>query len=116
MIPIKNILLSFISMKTLSDGLNSYIPPAPTPSRLNISFFVSRGYIVFAPDIKYTIGHPAQSAYDYIVSGAKALTKYKWIDAKNMGLQGQSWGGIQVAQLDHHDRYVQSCMGRCTGC
>jgi dipeptidyl aminopeptidase/acylaminoacyl peptidase len=83
----------------LSDGLNSYIPPAPTASRLNISFFVSRGYVVFAPDIKYTIGHPAQSAYDYIVSGAKALTKYKWIDAKNMGLQGQSWGGIQVAQL-----------------
>jgi dipeptidyl aminopeptidase/acylaminoacyl peptidase len=27
------------------------------------------------------------------------LTKYKWIDAKNMGIQGQSWGGIQVAQL-----------------
>jgi dipeptidyl aminopeptidase/acylaminoacyl peptidase len=85
--------------ETLSDGLNNYIPPAPTPSRLNISFFVSRGYIVFTPDIRYTIGHPAQSAYDYIVSGAKALTKYKWIDAKNMGIQGQSWGGIQVAQL-----------------
>ena len=83
----------------LSDGLNGYIAPSPTPSRLNISFFVSRGYIVFAPDIKYTIGHPAKSAYDYIVSGAKALTKFKWIDAKNMGLQGQSWGGIQVAQL-----------------
>ncbi|TMI75059.1 MAG: S9 family peptidase [Bacteroidetes bacterium] len=85
--------------ETLSDGLNTYIPPAPTPSRLNISFFVSRGYIVFAPDIHYTIGHPAQSAYDYIVSGAKALTKFKWIDAKNMAIQGQSWGGIQVAQL-----------------
>ncbi len=85
--------------ETLSDGLNNYIPPAPTPSRLNISFFVSRGFIVFAPDIHYTVGHPAQSAYDYIVSGAKALTKYKWVDAQNMGIQGQSWGGIQVAQL-----------------
>jgi dipeptidyl aminopeptidase/acylaminoacyl peptidase len=85
--------------ETLSDGLNNYIAPAPTPSRLNISFFVSRGYIVFAPDIHYTIGHPAQSAYDYIVSGAKALTKFKWVDAKNMAIQGQSWGGIQVAQL-----------------
>jgi len=85
--------------ETLSDGLYGYIPPTPTPSRLNISFFVSRGYIVFAPDIRYTIGHPAQSAYDYIVSGAKALTKFKWIDAKNMAIQGQSWGGIQVAQL-----------------
>lgn len=83
----------------LSDGLFRYTPPAPTPSRLNISFFVSRGYVVLAPDINYTIGHPAKSAYDYIVSGAKSLTKYPWINTKKMGIQGQSWGGIQVAQL-----------------
>jgi dipeptidyl aminopeptidase/acylaminoacyl peptidase len=89
----------FYFYETLSDGLNNYIPPAPTPSRLNISFFVSRGYVVFAPDIHYTIGHPAQSAYDYVVSAAKTLAKLKWVDAQNMGLQGQSWGGIQVAQL-----------------
>lgn len=83
----------------LSDGLYTYQAPSPTPSRLNISFFVSRGYLVFAPDIAYTIGHPAQSAYDYIVSAAKSLAKNKWVDAKNIGIQGQSWGGIQVAQL-----------------
>jgi dipeptidyl aminopeptidase/acylaminoacyl peptidase len=83
----------------LSDGLNTYHPPSPTPSRLNISFFVSRGYLVFAPNISYTIGHPAQSAYDYIVSAAKDLAKHKWVDAENIGIQGQSWGGIQVAQL-----------------
>lgn len=84
----------------LSNGLYDYQAPSPTPSRLNISFFVSRGYLVFAPDIRYTIGHPAKSAYDYIVSGTKALTaKYKWVDAANIGIQGQSWGGIQVAQL-----------------
>lgn len=85
--------------ETLSDGLYNYQAPAPTPSRLNISFFVSRGYLVFAPDIRYTIGHPAKSAYDYIVSAAKDLTKHRWVDAKNIGIQGQSWGGIQVAQL-----------------
>lgn len=83
----------------LSDNLYRYLPPAPTPSRLNISFFVSRGYVVLAPDISYTIGHPAESAYDYIVSGAKDLTRHAWADAAHMGIQGQSWGGIQVAQL-----------------
>ncbi|GAB3428358.1 alpha/beta hydrolase family protein [Niabella aquatica] len=83
----------------LSDNLYKYIPPAPTASRLNISFFVSRGYVVMTPDISYTIGHPAKSAYDYIVSGAKALTRHSWVDANRMGIQGQSWGGIQVAQL-----------------
>jgi len=83
----------------LSDGLYTYHPPAPTASRLNISFFVSRGYLVFVPDITYTIGHPAKSAYDYIVSAARDLSKHKWVDTDNIGIQGQSWGGIQVAQL-----------------
>jgi dipeptidyl aminopeptidase/acylaminoacyl peptidase len=85
--------------ETHSNTLNTYIPPAPTGSRLNISFFVSRGYLVFSPDIHYTIGHPARSAYDYVVSAAKDLAKHGWVDAKNIGIQGQSWGGIQVAQL-----------------
>lgn len=83
----------------LSDGLFQYIPPAPTASRLNISFFVSRGYLVFVPDIEYTIGHPGKSAFNYIVSGATALVKKGWADASRMGLQGQSWGGYQAAYV-----------------
>lgn len=83
----------------LSDGLNTYMAPSPTPSRLNIPFFVSRGYLVFAPDISYTKGHPGKDAYTYIVSGAQALAKKPWVDAKNIGIQGQSWGGYQVAHL-----------------
>jgi len=97
--PAKKYPLILYFYEKLSDGLNNYHPPIPTASRLNISFFVSRGYLVFAPDISYTIGHPAQSAYDYIVSAAKDLAKHKWVDAENIGIQGQSWGGIQVAQL-----------------
>lgn len=83
----------------LSDGLYQYQAPSPTPSRLNIPFYVSRGYLVFAPDISYTKGHPAKDAYNYIVSGVKALAKNPWVDSKNLAIQGQSWGGIQVAQL-----------------
>lgn len=83
----------------LSDGLYSYIPPSPTPSRLNISFFVSRGYVVFAPDISYTTGHPGNDAYNYIVSGARAVVKLGYVDSTKLGLQGQSWGGYQIAIL-----------------
>jgi dipeptidyl aminopeptidase/acylaminoacyl peptidase len=97
--PTKKYPLILYFYETHSNDLHDYIPPTPTGSRLNISFFVSRGYIVFSPDIHYSIGHPAKSAYDYVVSAAKDLAKNKWIDAANMGIQGQSWGGIQVAQL-----------------
>jgi len=83
----------------LTDGLYNYQPPAPTPSRLNIPFFVSRGYLVFAPDIVYEAGHPGRSAYNYVVSGARALAQHAWVDSTNIGIQGQSWGGYQVAFL-----------------
>lgn len=79
--------------------LHQYIAPAPTPSRLNISYFVSNGYVVFVPDIWYVNGHPGKSAYDYIVSGTRALIKKGFIDSTRIGLQGQSWGGYQTAYL-----------------
>ncbi|MEN9371425.1 MAG: hypothetical protein RLZZ64_500, partial [Bacteroidota bacterium] len=85
--------------ETLSDGLYNYLPPAPTPSRLNIPFFVSRGYIVLAPDIHYVNGYPGKGGFDYVVSGARALAKKGWVDSTKMGIQGQSWGGYQVAHI-----------------
>jgi dipeptidyl aminopeptidase/acylaminoacyl peptidase len=97
--PTKKYPLILYFYETHTNTLNAYIPPTPTGSRLNISFFVSRGYVVFSPDIHYTIGHPAKSCYNYVVSAAASLAKQNWIDGKNMGIQGQSWGGIQVAQL-----------------
>ena len=85
--------------ETLTDGLFNYLAPAPTPSRLNIPFFVSRGYMVLAPDIYYANAQPGKSAFDYIVSGARALVKKGWVDSTKMGLQGQSWGGYQAAYI-----------------
>jgi len=83
----------------LSDGLYSYQAPAPTPSRLNIPYFVSNGYLVFAPDISYVTGEPGKSAEEYINSGMKHLAQNNWVDSSKMGIQGQSWGGYQVAHL-----------------
>jgi len=83
----------------LSEGLFNYVTPAPTPSRLPISFFVSNGYLVFAPDISYQTGHPGASAVEYINSGVESLKKNSWVDAAHIGIQGQSWGGYQVAYL-----------------
>ncbi|MFL9483552.1 alpha/beta hydrolase family protein [Chitinophagaceae bacterium LWZ2-11] len=82
-----------------SFSLNYYQAPAPTPSRLNIPFFVSRGYVVFVPDIWYKTGHPGKSSYDYVISGTRALIKEGFIDSTKLGLQGQSWGGYQTAYL-----------------
>ena len=96
----------------LSDGLFDYIPPAPTPSRLNISYFVSNGYLVFAPDISYEIGYPGRSAEEFINSGVESLKKNSWVDGTKIGIQGQSWGGYQVAHLiTRTDMYAAAWAG-----
>lgn len=86
----------------LSDNLNRYVAPAPTPSRLNISYFVSNGYLVFTPDISYKEGFPGESAMEYINSGVEKLKENSWVDGSKIGIQGQSWGGYQVAYLIAH--------------
>ena len=83
----------------LSDGLYTYQAPAPTPSRLNIPYYVSNEYLVFAPNISYEIGYPGKSAEEYINSGMRELAKNQWVDSTKMAIQGQSWGGYQVAHL-----------------
>lgn len=82
-----------------SDGLYQYFPPSPSWSIINIPFYVSRGYIVFTPDVQYTTGHPGESAYNSVVSGVEELAKNSWVDKENIGIQGQSWGGYQTAYL-----------------
>ncbi len=83
-----------------SQSLHRYHTPQPSRSTINVSFYASNGYIVFIPDIVYRTGYPGQSAYDAIVSGVQYLANTRpFIDAKRMGLQGQSWGGYQIAYL-----------------
>ena len=83
-----------------SNDIHNHYVPKPTASIVYPTEYVSNGYIIFIPDIEYTPGHPAKSAYDCIVSGTDYLTeKHSWIDSTKLGLQGQSWGGYQTAQL-----------------
>lgn len=82
-----------------SDGLHSYRAPAPSASTINIPYFVSNGYLVFVPDIKYDLGLPGPSAYNCIIPGVQSLVARGFVDASNMAIQGQSWGGYQVAYL-----------------
>jgi dipeptidyl aminopeptidase/acylaminoacyl peptidase len=82
-----------------ADGLFAYRAPAPSASTVNIAYFVSNGYLVFDPNIYYKDGEPGNSAYNSVVSAARYLSKMPWVDSTRMAIQGQSWGGYQVAYL-----------------
>lgn len=79
--------------------LHAFRAPAPSRSTINIPYCVSNGYLVFVPDIVYSGGTPGKNAYDCIVSGVLDLIKAGYVDEKNIGIQGQSWGGYQTAYL-----------------
>lgn len=82
-----------------ADGLYNYRTPAPSASTVNIAYFVSNGYLVFDPNIYYKNGEPGESAYNSVVSAARHMAKMPWVDSTKMAIQGQSWGGYQVAYL-----------------
>ena len=82
--------------ETLSSGLHANHVPAWSVGPINIPWFVSRGYVVFCPDIHYTIGDPGAGIYDYVVSAAAMMKRFRWVDAKRLGIAGHSWGGSEV--------------------
>ena len=93
-----------------SDYLHRYIIPAPTASTVNVALYVSRGYLLFIPDIRYRVGHPGQSAYDCIMSGVRSLLKLGFVDSSRMGLQGQSWGGYETAFMVTRTKMFRAAM------
>ncbi len=83
----------------MSDGLYSYRSPRPGGSSISVPFYVSRGYVVFIPDIPYEIGYPGESALDAVVPGVLSLTAQGFVDEAKIGVQGHSWGGYQIAYM-----------------
>ena len=83
----------------LSDNLNNHVVPSPGSSSINIAFYVSRGYLVFTPDIPYEVGYPGESAFEAVVPGVQSLLAHGFVDPENIGVQGHSWGGYQIAYM-----------------
>lgn len=82
-----------------SDNLFRHIAPSPGRSTINYSFYTSRGYVIFNPDVQYKVGYPGKSAYNCVIPGVTSLIEKGFIDKDNIGVQGHSWGGYQIAHL-----------------
>ncbi len=82
----------------LSQGLHRYTPPAPGTS-INITRYVSHGYVVLQPDIVYDEGYPGQSAEKCVIPAVLKVLSMGFVDPKRVGIQGHSWGGYQITYL-----------------
>lgn len=97
--PAKKYPVIFQYYEKKSGGLNEYKEPGVSTSNINIPWFVSRGYLVFQPDIHYRRGATGDAAVSAVVSAAQYLSRMPWVDATKMGLQGFSWGGFETNYL-----------------
>src|SRR5829696_5275864 len=82
----------------LSQGLHTFRNPAPGTS-INPTYYVSNGYLIFMPDIVYTIGYPGASALKCVLPGIQAVVDRGYVNEKAIGIQGHSWGGYQIAYM-----------------
>jgi dipeptidyl aminopeptidase/acylaminoacyl peptidase len=81
-----------------SQNLNGFVVPSETRTP-DPTLYTSRGYIVFDPDIVYTINDPGMSAVWCVIPAVKAAIKTGFVDSTKVGLWGHSWGGYQTAHL-----------------
>lgn len=82
-----------------SDGLYNHRAPQAHRSTINYSYYVSRGYVIFNPDVPYRVGYPGESCYNAVMPGVTSLINEGFIDRERIGVQGHSWGGYQIAHL-----------------
>lgn len=85
--------------ETHSETLQEYHTPLYSTCTIDIPTYVSKGYVVFRPDVNFTVGKPAESAYNSVISGTQALIERGVADRNHIGLQGHSYSGYLVAYL-----------------
>jgi dipeptidyl aminopeptidase/acylaminoacyl peptidase len=82
----------------LSQGLHGYSAPNVGTS-INVTRYVSNGYVVLRPDIVYDVGFPGESAEKCVIPAVNTVVAMGFIDPKRIGIQGHSWGGYQITHL-----------------
>jgi dipeptidyl aminopeptidase/acylaminoacyl peptidase len=82
----------------LSQGLHTFKLPAAGTS-INPTYYASNGYLVYMPDIAYTVGSPGQSALKCVLPAIQAVVDKGSVNEDAIGIQGHSWGGYQIAYM-----------------
>jgi dipeptidyl aminopeptidase/acylaminoacyl peptidase len=82
----------------LSDTVHNFVDPAPGHN-VNFALYASNGYVILRPDIVYTLGQPGQDALKSVLPAVQAVVDRGFVDEANIGIQGHSWGGYQIAYM-----------------
>ncbi len=97
----------------LTDQLHTFRPPSVTRGQVvNPTYYASNGYLVLMPDITYKTGQPGQSALKCVLPALQAVVDKGYVNEQAVGINGQSWGGYQIAYLvTQTDRFKAAVAG-----
>jgi dipeptidyl aminopeptidase/acylaminoacyl peptidase len=96
--PTKKYPLMVYIYEELTQGLYSYSAPNVGTS-INVTRYVSNGYVMLRPDIIYNTGFPGESAEKCVLPAINTVVAMGYIDPKRIGIQGHSWGAYQITHL-----------------
>lgn len=97
----------------LSERLNAFLRPDYSDGPMNIPYFVSHGYLVFTPDIKYKVGYPGNSVMNSVLSAGKHLQRFSFVDGSRIGIHGHSRGGYETNYLITHTKLFAAAVSAC---
>jgi dipeptidyl aminopeptidase/acylaminoacyl peptidase len=118
--PQKKYPLIFHYYEEKSQNMYKFLQPKYSTDVIDIPWYVSRGYLVFTPDIHYGVASVTGKVNgDYvvnaIVSAAAYLSGLPYIDSKRLGLQGHSFGGGETLYLiTHSNLFAAACAASST--
>ncbi|HEV3439979.1 MAG TPA: prolyl oligopeptidase family serine peptidase, partial [Gemmata sp.] len=97
----------------VSDTVHQFrVPSVVRGQVINPTFYASNGYLVLMPDIAYKVGFPGQSAIKCVLPAIQAVVDKGYVDEKAIGINGQSWGGYQIAYMvTQTDRFKAAVAG-----
>lgn len=79
-----------------SECLNVFRTPELSGHNVNIPWYVSRGYLIFEPDMYYTTGNVSENIINVVTTAANHLAELSFVDTSKLGAQGQSFGGYET--------------------
>lgn len=96
----------------LSHRLYQFPSPEYTGDNISVSWFVSRGYLVFTPDIYNSFGEEKESALSCMLGIKDWLSQLIYVDSTKIGINGHSiGGGLTNYIISHSNAFAAALEG-----
>jgi len=89
---------------------NTFLTPDLEGSTINVPIMVSKGYLVFKPDMHYQLGKIGDGALVSVLGAYDYLKDKTYIDSSKIALNGHSFGGYETNYIIAHSNKFRAAI------